>query len=124
MFRVEDCDYDDLQSILAKENLDLSGWKLIKKEYIDGTKLIYNQKEEQIALINFYFLDNEKCKMFIPLFEVFPKHRGKGLGKEIIEQFLENYEGEVRLEPIDDESEMFWKKCGFQNGSYLDRRRK
>lgn len=108
MFRIEDCGYDELQSILAKENLDLSGWKLIQKEYIDGTKLIYNQKEEQIALLNFYFLDKDKNKMFIALFEVFPKYRGNGLGKKIIDQFLIDYEGEVLLEPIDDDSEMFW----------------
>lgn len=40
MFVFEKCSYDELQKIRHKENLLLSGWTLLEKEYIDETVLI------------------------------------------------------------------------------------
>lgn len=62
--------------------------------------------------------------MMIALFEVFKEYRNKGLGKEIIACFLKDYCGEVHLEPSGEESESFWKQCGFESGCYLDKRSK
>lgn len=75
-----------------------------------------------MALINYYFLNENKDRMMIALFEVFKPYRDRGLGKRIIAQFLQDYYGEVNLEPSGEESESFWKQCGFESGCYLDRR--
>ena len=75
-----------------------------------------------MALINYYFLNENKDRMMIALFEVFKPYRDRGLGKRIIAQFLQDYYGEVNLESSGEESESFWKQCGFESGCYLDRR--
>ena len=46
-----------------------------------------------------YFLNENKDRMMIALFEVFKPYRDRGLGKRIIAQFLQDYYGEVNLEP-------------------------
>lgn len=122
MYRFDKCSFEELQIIRQSENLLLSGWVLLKKEYIDETKKIYDEAETMIALINFYFNDEKKEKMCIALFEVFPQYRNSGLGKKIIAQFLKNYQGEVDLLPSNEANESFWKQCGFKSGCYLDLR--
>lgn len=122
MYKFEKCSYEELQIIRQSEELILSGWTLLEKEYIDETKKIYDESGVMIALINFYFDDEKKEHMFIALFEVFPQHRNKGRGKEIIAQFLKHYKGEVNLLPSGELSESFWKQCGFEEGCYLDLR--
>ena len=71
-----------------------------------------------------FILNENKDRMMIALFEVFKPYRGRGLGKRIIAQFLQDYYGEVNLEPSGEESESFWKQCGFESDCYLDRRSK
>ncbi|NLL77176.1 MAG: GNAT family N-acetyltransferase [Clostridiales bacterium] len=124
MFIFEKCSYDELQKIRHKENLLLSGWALLEKEYIDETEKIYDEDGTMVALINYYFLNESKKRMMIALFEVFNPYRNRGLGKKIIAYFLKDYYGEVHLEPSGEESESFWKQCGFESGCYLDRRGK
>ena len=41
-----------------------------------------------------YFLNENKDRMMIALFEVFKPYRDRGLGKRIIAQFLQDYYGE------------------------------
>lgn len=122
MFVFEKCSYDELQRIRQKENLLLSGWDIIEEAYIDETEKIYDEDGTLVALINYYFLDEKKDKMMIALFEVFEQYRRKGIGKRIISQFLQDYYGEINLEPSSEESKMFWEKCEFDSGCYLDRR--
>lgn len=122
MFIFEKCSYDELQRIRQKENLTLMGWKIIKEAYIDETKKIYDKDGTLVALINYYFLGEKKEKMMIALFEVFKQYRRKGIGKRIISQFLKDYYGEIYLEPSSEEGRMFWEKCEFASGCYLDRR--
>lgn len=124
MFVFEKCSYDELQRIRQKENLLLSGWGIIEEAYIDETEKIYDEDGTLVALINYYFLDEKKDKMMIALFEVFEQYRRKGIGKRIISQFLQDYYGEINLEPSSEESKMFWEKCEFDSGCYLDRRYK
>lgn len=124
MFIFEKCSYDELQKIRHKENLLLGGWTLLEKEYIDETEKIYDEDGTVVALINYYFLNESKNRMMIALFEVFKPYRNRGLGKKIITCFLKDYYGEVHLEPSGEESESFWKQCGFESGCYLDRRGK
>ena len=38
MYRFEKCSYEELQLIRQSEDLLLSGWMLLEKEYIDETK--------------------------------------------------------------------------------------
>lgn len=120
MYRFDECSYEELQIIRKHENLLLSGWGLLQKEYINETKKIYNEAGIIVALLNFYFMDNAKEKMFIALFEVFSQYRNRGVGKEIIAQFLKDYQGEVNLLPSNEANESFWKQCGFEGGCYLD----
>ena len=122
MFIFEKCSYEELQSIQHREDLLLSGWTLLEKEYMDETEKVYDEDGTMVALINYYFLNKNKDRMMIALFEVFKPYRGRGLGKRIIAQFLQDYYGEVNLEASGEESESFWKQCGFESGCYLDRR--
>lgn len=122
MFEFKKCSYEELQLILNREDLLLSGWTILEEAYIDETVKVYDENGILVALINYYFLDKEMKRMMIALFEVFKQYRNKGLGKKIIAQFLKDYCGEVNLEPSSEESESFWKQCGFENGCYLDRR--
>ena len=52
MFRFEKCSYDELQNICHKEDLLLSGWKMLEKEYMDETEKIYDEDGRMVALIN------------------------------------------------------------------------
>lgn len=113
---------EGLQAIQHREYLLLSGWTLLEKEYIDVTEKVYDEDGTMVALINYYFLNENKDRMMIALFEVFKPYRDRGLGKRIIAQFLQDYYGEVNLEPSGEQSESFWKQCGFESGCYLDRR--
>lgn len=122
VFRFEKCSYDELQIIRHREDLLLSGWTLLEKEYIDETEKIYDEDGNLVALINYYFLNENKERMMIALYEVFESYRNRGLGKRIVAQFLQGYYGEIHLEPSGEKSESFWKQCGFENGCYLDRR--
>ncbi|MCI6998409.1 MAG: GNAT family N-acetyltransferase [Eubacterium sp.] len=122
MFIFEKCSYEELESIQHREDLLLSGWTLLEKEYMDETEKVYDEDGTMVALINYYFLNENKDRMMIALFEVFKPYRGRGLGKRIIAQFLQDYYGEVNLEASGEESESFWKQCGFESGCYLDRR--
>ena len=122
MFIFKKCSYEELQAIQHREDLLLSGWTLLEKEYMDVTEKVYDEDGTMVALINYYFLNENKDRMMIALFEVFKPYRGRGLGKRIIAQFLQDYYGEVNLEASGEESESFWKQCGFESGCYLDRR--
>lgn len=122
MFIFEKSSCEELQSIQHREDLLLSGWTLLEKEYMDETEKVYDEDGTMVALINYYFLNENKDRMMIALFEVFKPYRGRGLGKRIIAQFLQDYYGEVNLEASGEESESFWKQCGFESGCYLDRR--
>ena len=121
VFIFKKCSYEELQAIQHREDLLLSGWTLLEKEYMDVTEKVYGEDGTMVALINYYFLNENKDRMMIALFEVFKPYRGRGLGKRIIAQFLQDYYGEVNLEASGEESESFWKQCGFESGCYLDR---
>lgn len=101
MFIFEKCSYEELQAIQHREDLLLSGWTLLEKEYLDVTEKVYDEDGTMVALINYYFLNENKDRMMIALFEVFKPYRDRGLGKKF---------------------ESFWKQCGFESGCYLDRR--
>lgn len=107
MFIFKKCSYEELQAIQHREDLLLSGWTLLEKEYMDVTEKVYDEDGTMVALINYYFLNENKDRMMIALFEVFKPYRGRGLGKRIIAQFLQDYYGEVNLEPSGEESESF-----------------
>lgn len=124
MFKFEKCTFDELQILRIKENLLLSGWTLLEREYIDETEKVFDENGVMVALINYYFLDEQKKGMMIALFEVFKPYRNNGLGKRIIEEFLQDYHGEIHLNPSGEISELFWKACGFEEGCYLDRRQR
>ena len=62
MFIFERCSYEELQAIQRREDLLLSGWTLLEKEYIDVTENVYDEDGTMVALINYYFL-NENTKI-------------------------------------------------------------
>lgn len=82
----------------------------------------YMMKMEHWWLCSITISWMKKERMMIALFEVFKQYRNRGGGKRIIAQFLQDYYGEINLEPSSEESESFWKQCGFESGCYLDRR--
>lgn len=43
MFIFEKCSYVELQAIQHREDLLLSGWTLLEKEYIDVTEKVYGE---------------------------------------------------------------------------------
>ena len=106
MFILKKCSYEELQAIQHREDLLLSGWTLLEKEYMDVTEKVYDEDGTMVALINYYFLNENKDRMMIVLFEVFKPYRGRGLGKRIIAQFLQDYYGEVNLESSGEEGDV------------------
>jgi GNAT superfamily N-acetyltransferase len=84
MFEFVKCSYEELQRICHREDLLLSGWTMLEEAYIDETLKVYDKEGILVALLNYYFLDEEKERMIIALFEVFKQYRNKGLGKKII----------------------------------------
>ena len=62
MFIFEKCSYEELQAIQRREDLLLSGWTLLEKEYIDVTEKVYDENGTMVALINYYFLNEDVLK--------------------------------------------------------------
>ena len=56
---------------------------MLEKEYVDETEKIYDENGTMVALINYYFLNENKERMMIALFEVFKPYRNRGIGKRI-----------------------------------------
>ena len=65
VFIFEKCSYEELQVIQHREDLLLSGWTLLEKEYIDVTEKVYDEDGTMVALINYYFLSENKDRMMI-----------------------------------------------------------
>lgn len=119
MYKFTRCTYEELKTILEKNYFQLSGWKFIKKEYVEYVEKIESETGELIALIHYYFKDNFKDKSCcLAFFEVLKEYRGKGHGKEIIKQFLNSYSEEVYLTPYDD-AIPFGEKCGFEGAATM-----
>ena len=51
---------EKLQAIQHREDLLLSGWTLLEKEYMDVTEKVYSEDGTMVALINYYFLNENK----------------------------------------------------------------
>ncbi|MBS4907650.1 MAG: hypothetical protein KH021_06700 [Ruminococcus sp.] len=43
MFIFKKCSYEELQAIQHREDLLLSGWTLLEKEYMDVTEKVYGE---------------------------------------------------------------------------------
>ena len=110
MFIFEKCSYEELQAIQHGEYLLLSGWTLLEKECIDVTEKVYDEDGTMVDLINYYFLNENKDRMMIALFEVFKPYRDRGLGKRIIAQFLQDYYGEYSYRDYGKQRRTFVRK--------------
>ena len=51
---------EKLQAIQHRGDLLLSGWTLLEKEYMDVTEKVYSEDGTMVALINYYFLNENK----------------------------------------------------------------
>ena len=60
VFIFKKCSYEELQAIQHREDLLLSGWTLLEKEYMDVTEKVYGEDGTMMALINYYFLNENK----------------------------------------------------------------
>ena len=67
VFILKKCSYEELQAIQHREDLLLSGWTLLEKEYMDVTEKVYGEDGTMVALINYYFLNENKDRMMIAL---------------------------------------------------------
>lgn len=83
MFGFVKCSYEELQRICHKEDLLLRGWTMLEEAHIDETLKVYDEEGILVALLNYYFFDEEKEQMMIALFEVFKQYRNNGLGKKL-----------------------------------------
>lgn len=83
VFILKKCSYEELQAIQHREDLLLSGWTLLEKENMDVTEKVYDEDGTMVALINYYFLNENKDRMMIALFELFKPYRGRGKLKRI-----------------------------------------
>ena len=72
----EKCSYVELQAIQHREDLLLSGWTLLEKEYIDVTENVYDEDGTMVALINYCFL-NEKLPTFCRIHGLFSAERDR-----------------------------------------------
>ena len=87
MFIFKKCSYEELQAIQRREDLLLSGWTLLEKEYIDVTEKVYDEDGTMVALINYYFFNENKDRMMIALFEVLSHIKTEDWGKELLLSF-------------------------------------
>ncbi len=100
----------------------MATWKLIDEKYIGDFDchlyVITDATEIPIGLL-YYHLFNDK--VHISGFEVASTMRRLGIGTAIIKQFFNEYKvssNDIFLEPLNKESEKFWKKLGIKCSLY------
>lgn len=91
-------------------------WSIIEPSEIQLCEKVINSDKQLVALITYSFTD-EVCS--IGKFEVLEDLRNKGIGKKIINQFLEIHCCDVEVIPFCEDSKRFWEKCGFVGDKYL-----
>lgn len=115
MFKFINIDYEELLHIYQIYNWSL-GWSIIEPNQIQLCEKILSDDKKLMGLIA-YHIENELC--YIDKFEVLQNSRNNGLGKEIIKQFINIHCCDIELLPLGEDSERFWKKCGFVGDKFL-----
>ena len=118
VYKFKPCSYEKLQKFIELDMLEMSAWKLITPEYINGLEFVESADDKIIALIYYEQDRNGHCEMFIMEFEVIKDFRRQSHGYKIIRQFLTNHQKSVELLPLGEESVAFWQSCGFVGDSY------
>ena len=111
-----------LLEICSSNEFMMATWKLIDEKYIGDYDchlyVVTDATEIPIGLL-YYHLFNDK--FHISGFEVASSMRGLGIGTAIIKQFFDEYKvssNDIFLEPLNKESEKFWKKLGIKCSLY------
>lgn len=111
-----------LLEICSSNEFMMATWKLIDEKYIGDFDchlyVITDATEIPIGLL-YYHLFNDK--FHISGFEVASTMRRLGIGTAIIKQFFNEYKvssNDIFLEPLNKESEKFWKKLGIKCSLY------
>ena len=91
----------------------MSTWKCINAGYEQGCyKVISNNQ-----LIALLYVDESAAPRTI-VFEVQEQYRNRGIGRNIILQYLSDNPGKYNLFPHDEDVVAFWEKCGFYGDKY------
>ena len=114
MFEFIQLSYNEFTSILKNYKWSLS-WNIINSEYIQGCEKILDSDKNLVAMI---YYDISDMPSQIGKFEVLQDFRNNGLGEKIIKQFLSSYCCEFEVYPLGEDSERFWRKCGFSGDSH------
>ncbi len=111
-----------LLEICSSNEFMMATWKLIDEKYIGDFDchlyVITDATEIPIGLL-YYHLFNDK--VHISGFEVASTMRRLDIGTAIIKQFFNEYKvssNDIFLEPLNKESEKFWKKLGIKCSLY------
>ena len=111
-----------LLEICSSNEFMMAMWKLIDEKYIGDFDchlyVITDATEIPIGLL-YYHLFNDK--FHISGFEVASTMRRLGIGTAIIKQFFNEYKvssNDIILEPLNKESEKFWRKLGIKCSLY------
>lgn len=102
--------YEEVQQLKRDKILELP-WDYLE----DGEFLYLFEKESCVcAVIRLSMdpIDNEIT--WIDEFEVVRRYRNQGLGRLIIDSFLEDYDKVVKLMAKNKSVAEFWHKCGFR----------
>lgn len=65
VFIFEKCSYEELQAIQHREDLLLSGWTLLEKEYIDVTEKVYDEVFGRSAVTELLGLKNSSASKLL-----------------------------------------------------------
>lgn len=106
--------YEDVQNLqkdkqLGKQ-LEMSWGCLVE----NSSLLLFKQNGNICALISFSQDTTSKNTIFIDEFEVLKNYRKQGIGKQIINEFIQSRNSNIRLLAKNESVEEFWYKCGFQ----------
>ena len=121
------CSYEYLQSLLSSSFWTLA-WNIIDKEYAFSEEwqsytyaISVDNQSGSIALINYQI--NPDSSVQINKFEVASKYRNRGYGEAIFHLFIERFivgkHNIIRVIPLSEEAEAFWKKMGFSDEGVL-----
>lgn len=115
------CDYVELRDIIAGGRFRLNSWKLIDEQYVwnENSFLYKGMVDNNVVALLYYFA--EKGKIHLSCLEVIEECRSVGIGRRIVELFLneKSYNREdIIVEPLNEAAESFWNAVGIRCSLY------
>lgn len=109
----------------------MTGWREIACNVVDAMKkdgvlelpwdcepmdclYCYKMNNQIIAIIRLSQISEDKGVIWIDEFEVLREYRNQGIGKKVVQGFLEECDSPVTLMAKNKTVANFWQKCGFE----------